>query len=186
MKKDDPYQMYLAGLINENAYLGEMRVTDEGLSRLIVDYSRLSDEIDRIKMELKEKEAKFKELEGQIRPVLEALDETEEKTLQVDDIIVTVKRKGYERTSVGYKELYEYLLERVNGSMRRIVEEARDANTKTVSVPSAIGVQKFEHGMLSSMGNMIYGVWRRLLSLIGIENEKIDMAISDFKAGMSR
>jgi hypothetical protein len=186
MKKADPYQMYLAGLVNESAYLGEMRVTDEGLSRLIVEYSDLSDDIDRIKMELKEREAKFKEIEVQIRPVLEALEETKEKTLQVDDIIVTFKRKGYDRASIGYKELYEYLLERVNGAMRRIVEEAKAANTKTVSVPSSIGVQRLEHGILSAAGNMIYGVWRRLLALIGIENDKIDRAIQEFRAEVAQ
>lgn len=178
--------MYLAGMINEATYLSEMRVTDEGLSRLIVEYSDLSDEIDRIKMELKEKEAKFKELENQIRPVLEALDETKEKTLQVDDIIVTFKRKGYSRPSVGYKELYEYLLTRVNGAMRKIVEEAKATNTKQAWVPSAIGVQRLEHSMLSRFGGMLAGAWRRLLAFIGIENEKIGRAIREFKAGVNQ
>jgi seryl-tRNA synthetase len=181
----DAYQMYLAGLINENAYLNEMLVEDKDLEALVREYSKLTEELAAVKKELQEKEARSKELSAQIAPVLEAMKDTEERTLQVDDIVVSIKKMGTSYQRPHYEKIYSELLTKVDDELRGIMEELKKTLYTQVNVSTSLGVQRAESDMLSRAGAMISGAWRRLLSLIGIANHRIDRAISEFKLGMS-
>lgn len=186
LNRADAYQMYLAGLINEAAYLAEALVEDRDLEELVREYHRLTEELSAMKEELKEKEARSKELVGQIAPVLEAMEETEERILEVDDIVVSIKKMGHAYQRPHYEKIYAELLSKVDDSLRTIMEELKRTLYTQVNVSTTLNVQRAESGMLSRFGGMLAGAWRRLLAFIGIENEKIGRAIREFKAGVSQ
>jgi len=185
LNRADAYQMYLAGLINENAYLNEMLVEDKGLEGMVREYSKLTEEMSVIKKELQEKEARSKELSAQIAPILEAMEDTEERVLQVDDILVFIKKMGTSYERPHYEKIYSELLTRVNPELKGIMEELKKTLYTQVNVSTSLGVQRAESGMLSRAGAMISGAWRRLLSLIGIANHRIDKAINEFRLEMA-
>jgi predicted nuclease with TOPRIM domain len=80
----------------------EVKVEDPELTAQIKEFAELSDEIDRVSARLKMIEKKYKGLEEVIRPVLDELDETKDKALEVENILVTIKRKGYDKFGTGH------------------------------------------------------------------------------------
>ena len=122
--------------------LNEVEVTDPELQSQIQEFATLSDEIDRINNTLKKLKDRYSSLSDILLPLLNELAETKDNALEVEDILVTIKKKGYERTSVGYKEAFEWLKDRVNPQMKKIVEEALEKTKKTSQIAPAIGVQR--------------------------------------------
>jgi chromosome segregation ATPase len=133
--------MKLTDLYNN---ITEAKVEDPVLAAQIKEYAEISDSLDRAKAELKKIESKYKELEGVIRPILEELQETQDKALEVEDILVTIKRRGYDRTSYAYKEALEWVRDRINPAMRKIVDDSLEATKKPSYIASQIGVQKLK------------------------------------------
>ena len=181
MKRADAYGMYLAGLINENAYLAEAMVGDEGLQGLIREYKGLVEELQGLKARLEEMEARKKELAAEIAPVLEAIDETEERTLQVDDIVVSIDRTGSTQSRYKYEQVCSGLLKEVNDEVKEIILRLKEAAKYSVTVATTLKVQTVEHGILSTLAR----IWGQVVDFIGLSNHKIDRAIQRFRSEVS-
>lgn len=124
--------------------LNELKVDDPKLQTQIKKFADLSDEIDKLSSNLNKLKKEYKSIEDTIRPIIEELDKTKDNTLEVENILVTIKSKGYDRTSMAYKEAFTYLYERVNPAMKKIADEALEVTKKTSTVASKIAVQKNE------------------------------------------
>jgi septal ring factor EnvC (AmiA/AmiB activator) len=160
--------------------LKETKVTDPKLIEEIKEFAELSDQIDVISGNLKKLQNRYKEIESNLRPVLEELKETKNRTLEVENIIVTIKREGYTRESASYKEAYEWLKNKVNRQLKKLVEEALEATKKTSKVASSIGVQKLDENRIL---NALKKFWNRITQNIKTHNKNLTNAIRDFKTG---
>jgi chromosome segregation ATPase len=161
----------------------EVQVEDPELTTQIKQFAELSDEIDQLTARLKLLEKKYKGLEEVIRPVLDELDETKDKALEVENILVTIKRKGYERTSFAYKEALEWVRERINPAMRKIVDDSIEATAKTSRIASQIGVQKIEEqSVLDKIVNTLKGYWTKITQKLSAANNKLSRDIDALKA----
>jgi chromosome segregation ATPase len=161
--------------------LNEAVIEDKDLQSQIKEFATLSDQIDSISSELKKLENRYKELEGAIRPVLEQLDETQDKALEIENILVTIKKSGYDRTSYAYKEAFEWLKDRVNPTMKKIVEEAIEKTKKTSRIPSVIGVQK-KNISENQIIDALKKYWDSFIGKLKTYNNKLDNAIDDIKS----
>jgi chromosome segregation ATPase len=161
----------------------EVKVDDPELTAQIKEFAELSDEIDQLTARLKLLEKKYKGLEEVIRPVLDELDETKDKALEVENILVTIKRKGYERTSFAYKEALEWVRERINPAMRKIVDDSIEATAKTSRIASQIGVQKIEEqSVLDKIVNTLKGYWSKITQKLSAANNRLSRDIDALKA----
>jgi chromosome segregation ATPase len=161
----------------------EVKVEDPELTTQIKEFAELSDEIDQLTARLKLLEKKYKGLEEVIRPVLDELDETKDKALEVENILVTIKRKGYERTSFAYKEALEWVRERINPAMRKIVDDSIEATAKTSRIASQIGVQKIEEqSVLDKIVNTLKGYWSKITQKLSAANNSLSRDIDALKA----
>jgi chromosome segregation ATPase len=156
----------------------EKKVEDPELAAQIKEYAEISDSLDRAKAELKKLESKYKELEGVIRPLLEELQETQDKALEVEDILVTIKRKGYERTSYAYKEALDWVKDRINPAMRKIVDDSLEATKKPAYIASQIGVQKLKEEKADSKLKMYFN---KLAQVFSFRNNKLSQDIDALK-----
>jgi predicted nucleic acid-binding Zn-ribbon protein len=156
----------------------EKKVEDPELAAQIKEYAEISDSLDRAKAELKKLESKYKELEGVIRPLLEELQKTQDKALEVEDILVTIKRKGYERTSYAYKEALDWVKDRINPAMRKIVDDSLEATKKPAYIASQIGVQKLKEEKADSKLKMYFNKLARVFSF---RNNKLSQDIDALK-----
>ena len=161
----------------------EVKVEDPELTAQIKEFAELSDEINQLSARLKMLEKKYKGLEEVIRPVLDELDETKDKALEVENILVTIKRKGYERTSFAYKEALEWVRERINPTMRKIVDDSIEATAKTARIASQIGVQKIEEqSVLDKIVNTLKGYWSKITQKLSAANNSLSRDIDALKA----
>jgi chromosome segregation ATPase len=156
----------------------EKKVEDPELAAQIKEYAEISDSLDRAKAELKKLESKYKELEGVIRPLLEELQKTQDKALEVEDILVTIKRKGYERTSYAYKEALDWVKDRINPAMRKIVDDSLEATKKPSYIASQIGVQKLKEEKADSKLKMYFN---KLAQVFSFRNNKLSQDIDALK-----
>ena len=129
--------------------LTEMRVEDPNLQKSIDEFGILSDSIDRITRQLKEMETRYKTLESELRPILEQLIETKEKALVTASYSTTIKRMGYDRTNVKYKEAFELALTKVNGLIKEILKEALKSTESTTHIPSSVSVQPIKENVVN-------------------------------------
>ena len=161
----------------------EVKVEDPELTAQIKEFAELSDEIDRVSARLKMLEKKYKVLEEVIRPVLDELDETKDKALEVENILVTIKRKGYDRTSFAYKEALEWVKKRINPAMRKLVDDSLEATAKTATIASQIGVQKIEEqSVLDKIVNTLKGYWSKITQKLSAANNSLSRDIDALKA----
>lgn len=125
-----------------NLFMNEVNVTDKKTAQLVDEFGVLSDEIDRLQAELKSKNARYSELESNLRVILEELKETKEKSIQTKKYLITIKRAGYEKQNYKYKEAFELAMTKVNSAIKAILETVKEETKTTSTVASSVGVQK--------------------------------------------
>lgn len=130
---------------------------DRSIEMKIDEFGDLSDSMDRMKDELNRIKQRYSELEDELRPVMEELDEQHRKSLKTNRFLLTIKRKGYNRNSFKYKESFEKSLTKVNKQTRKLLEELLQSTKTTSRVLTSLGVQPI---MESSL-------WNRIKSKVG-------------------
>jgi chromosome segregation ATPase len=118
--------------------INEAEVTDDKLAAEIEEFAELAEQITKAKAELTAAEKKYKLLEATIAPVIEGLDETEAQILEVKNIIVKIRQKGYKQDKYKYAQGYKWLKERVNAKMKKIIEESLEATKGTTEVATKL------------------------------------------------
>lgn len=160
----------------------EIEITDPEIEKKIREYARLSDEMDRLKNELKQLENQYKPIDEELRLMLEEIDATRDRALQVKGLLVTVKRSGYEANSIGYKEAFTELYNKVNAAMKKQADEIIERNTKIKKVASSIGVQKTEsklqEGPFSGLISKLKSYLQKGLQFLKGNGQQIDNDIA--------
>ena len=144
-------------------YEGFLRESNnQGLDDKINEFGELANQIDMLQHQLKQLKSQYKSIEGEIRPVLEGLDDLEQKSLLTDKYLVTIKRKGYEKTNPKYKKAFEEALTKVNAQTRRVLEETLEATKETTRVASSIGVQSLNENFVKRLLSKIGRLFKKL------------------------
>ena len=153
--------------------LNEFRF-ERDIESKIDEFGILSDKIDKVKMELSELSNRYKEIEGELRPILEQLTIQNQKSIQTKRYLVTLKRMGYNRDNFKYKESFEKSLTKVNQQTKKVLEDILQS-TKTVSrVVSTIGVQRIDEISLKSMMKKLVSPFKKLFSRLKMTTKSID------------
>ena len=147
---------------------------ENDLESKIDEFGILSDKIDKVKMELSELSNRYKEIEGELRPILEQLTIQNKKSIQTKRYLVTLKRMGYNRDNFKYKESFEKSLTKVNQQTKNVLEDILQS-TKTVSrVVSTIGVQRMDEISLKSMLKKLVSPIKKLFNSLKMNTKRID------------
>ncbi len=153
--------------------LNEFRFENDVESK-IDEFGILSDKIDKVKMELSELSNRYKEIEDDLRPILEQLNVQNQKSIQTNRYLVTLKRMGYNRDNFKYKESFEKSLTKVNQQTKKVLEDILQS-TKTVSrVVSTIGVQRMDEISIKSMLRKLISPFKKLLSRLKMNTKSMD------------
>ncbi len=139
--------------------LTEFRM-EPSILKMIDEYGELNDEIDQLKNQMEGLKSRYTEIENEIRPLLEELRKYGHKSVQTEKYLVSIKRMGYEKVNLKYKETFEEGLKKVNKQTRKLLEELLQSTQSISNVVSSIGVQRVrEEGLFTD-------VYRRLKSLV--------------------
>jgi len=143
---------------------------DKEIETKINEFGELNDEIDRVKNQLEGLRKRYSQLEGELRPILEHLYQYNQKSVQTERYLVSIKRMGYEKTNYRYKEVFEESLEKVNKNTKRLLENLLES-TKTLSkVVSSIGVQPINENLWGK----IKRVFQRIIPQIKSNQSDMD------------
>jgi septation ring formation regulator EzrA len=147
---------------------------DKTVHRKIDEFGQLSDEMDRLKNQLEGLKKRYTQVEDELRPILEELHRFGQKSLQTQRFLVSIKRMGYDRENLRYKETFEQSLEKVNKQTRKVLEELLQS-TKTISrVVSSVGVQPVSEGFFSDLIKKVKSLFGRLVPQLKRTNKDMD------------
>ena len=132
----------------------------------INEFGELSDEIDRVKNHLEGLRKRYSQLEWELRPMLEHLTEFNQKSVQTERFLISIKRMGYEKVNFRYKEVFEESLDKVNGNTRRLLENLLESSKTLSKVVSSIGVQPLDENLLTKLMDRIKRMFLGLISRI--------------------
>ena len=136
------FKKLVLDVLNEStSNLKEEKTEGPNLELQLREFYQLYQKFQTAKTEFEQIQNEFKVAEDFVRQTLENLDESEEKMLQLENIIVKIKRKGFERTDYKYKEISEELYSRVNPQIRAIIDEIMESNKKITYIKSSIEVK---------------------------------------------
>jgi phage-related tail protein len=137
------------------------------------EFGELSNEMDKVKKQLDEMKKKYEGLENELRPLLEELSKYNQKSIQTEKYLLSIKRFGYEKENLKYKEVFEQSLTKVNKNTKKLFEDLLQT-TKTISkVVTSIGVQKLGEGFFTVFINNVKKLINRLVG--NVKNTSDDM-----------
>jgi archaellum component FlaC len=140
----------------------------------------LAEKMDRMAAEMAALTKQFKPLDEKFTAMIDAIDENKERVLRTKNVLVTIKKKGYEAKSPKYKEIFELLYGKVNGKIKKIADELLTANTTIKKVSSSIATQKLNsesklnEGMLSNLWNKVKNYITSFTSKIKQQGQSVD------------
>jgi uncharacterized protein YoxC len=139
---------------------------DKSILEKVDEFGELSDEMDKVKKQLDEMKKKYEGLEDELRPLLEELNRYNQKSIQTEKYLVSIKRFGYEKENMKYKEVFEQSLTKVNNNTKKLLEDLLQS-TKTISqVVTSIGVQKIGEGFFTDFVNKIKTLLNKLTNSV--------------------
>jgi flagellar biosynthesis chaperone FliJ len=160
--------------------ISELDITDPTLVAELETMADLAEKMDRMKAELSALTAQFKPLDEKFTAMLDAIDENKERVLRTKNVLVTIKKKGYEAESIKYKELFEALYGKINGKLKKIANDMKTAATTIKKVSSSIATQKLNsesklnEGMLSNLWNKVKNYITSFTSKIKQQGQSVD------------
>lgn len=127
--------------------LNEIEVAEESeLGQSVMKLATLNDQIEKLSVELKKLERDHSELEKPIYSILEDLNtlhDDVDKSIKVgNQLIVSFKTKPTQVTNYKYKEAFMLLESKVNGAIRALVNEVKEANKSVSSRKGTVSVTK--------------------------------------------
>lgn len=158
-------------LITKNKLVKEADVSDnEDLETKAKRYAEIANKMKELEAEMEAMKPEFEQLDQEFRPLLESIGTTKDTFIRAGKLLIKIERAGYEKNSASYKTGFEYLYNKVNGTMKELADEALKM-TKTVSyVKSKIAVVQGEsvlreENWLGKIKNFFVNGFKKLFGL---------------------
>jgi hypothetical protein len=158
--------MILKIINEERQRLHELEITDIDLIREAKRMAEISDRMDAIKAELERLQNEFQPLSEKFTPLMEQASETGDRALELEDILITVKRRGYQGTSVGYKDAFLQLYNKVNAKMKVQADAILAANTSMKTVATSLAVQRRQTESKINESGILQRIYDKVKSFI--------------------
>lgn len=167
VKKENRLESVLRKIIlEEKQKLRELQITDVDLVAEARRMAEISDRMDAIKAELERLQNEFQPLSEKFTPLMEEASATGDRALELEEILITIKRKGYEGTSVGYKDAFLQLYNKVNGKMKQQADAILAANTSIKRVASSLAVQRRQTESKINEAGFLQNIYEKIKSFI--------------------
>ena len=130
--------MKLKSLISEKVVV-DSKIQDE-----INELGELTQQIEKIKKQLKPLQKRYGEVVEEIIPIIDKLDK---ETLQTNNFMMRIIRRGYERENFSYKEGFLNGLNKVNENTKKILKEILEETRKLTQINPSFSVTPIGEGV---------------------------------------
>ena len=129
--------MKLKSLISEKVVV-DSKIQDE-----INELGELTQQIEKIKKQLKPLQKRYGEVVEEIIPIIDKLDK---ETLQTNNFMMRIIRRGYERENFSYKEGFLNGLNKVNENTKKILQQILEETKKLTKINPSFSVKPIGEG----------------------------------------
>jgi hypothetical protein len=147
---------------------------DKTVHRKIDEFGQLSDEMDRLKNQLEGLKKRYSQIEDELRPILEELQRFGQKSIQTEIYLVSIKRMGYDRENLRYKETFEQSLEKVNKQTRKVLEDLLQSTKTITKVVTSIGVQPISENFFKDLIKRVQSLVMSMVFKLKRNNKELD------------
>ena len=123
--------------------LSEKVVVDSKIKSEIDELGQLTDKIEKLKKQLQPLQKRYGEVVEEIIPIIDKLDK---ETLQTNNFIMKIIRRGYERENVSYKEGFLNGLNKVNENTKKILQQILEETKKLTKINPSFSVKPIGEG----------------------------------------
>jgi len=123
--------------------ISEKIVVDSKIQSEIDELGTLTQQIEKIKKQLKPLQKRYGEVVEEIIPIIDKLDK---ETLQTNNFIMKIIRRGYERENYSYKEGFLNGLNKVNENTKRILQQILEETKKLTKINPSFSVKPIGEG----------------------------------------
>ena len=123
--------------------LSEKIVVDSKIQSEIDELGTLTQQIEKIKKQLKPLQKRYGEVVEEIIPVIDKLDK---ETLTTNNFVMKIIRRGYERENYSYKEGFLNGLNKVNENTKRILQQILEETKKLTKINPSFSVKPIGEG----------------------------------------
>ncbi len=163
-------------------FVNEVKIEDAEITASISEFYELQMQIAKLQSELKQKQAKFKEFDNMVQPILSGMKDTQDKLAVTEGYVVKVSRFGYERKTASYKDAFELALTKVNGATQKILEEALAATEKISEVGTSYSIDQMnEDSIFQKIKGVFKNIANSFINIFKKESKNIDNANSELK-----
>jgi len=124
--------------------LSEKIVVDSKIQSEIDELGTLTQQIEKIKKQLKPLQKRYGEVVEEIIPIIDKLDK---ETLQTNNFIMKIIRRGYERENYSYKEGFLNGLNKVNENTKKILKQILEETKKLTKINPSFSVKPIGEGV---------------------------------------
>ena len=129
--------MKLKSLISEKV------VVDTKIQSEIDELGKLTQQIEKLKKQLKPLQKRYGEVVEEIIPVIDELDKG---TLQTNNFVMKIIRRGYDRENFSYKEGFLNGLNKVNENTKKILQQILEETKKLTKINPSFSVKPIGEG----------------------------------------
>ena len=123
--------------------ISEKIVVDSKIQSEIDELGTLTQQIEKIKKQLQPLQKRYGEVVEEIIPIIDKLDK---ETLQTNNFIMKIIRRGYERENYSYKEGFLNGLNKVNENTKRILQQILEETKKLTKINPSFSVKPIGEG----------------------------------------
>ena len=123
--------------------ISEKVVVDNKIQSEIDELGTLTQQIEKIKKQLQPLQKRYGEVVEEIIPIIDELDKG---TLQTNNFVMKIIRRGYERENVSYKEGFLNGLNKVNENTKKILQQILDETKKLTKINPSFSVKPIGEG----------------------------------------
>lgn len=158
--------------------LREAEITNSDLEVKAKRYAELANKMKVLEAELKGMEKEYEQLDQEFRPLLETVGKTKDTFIRAGNLLIKIEREGYEKSSKSYKTGFDYLYNKVNGTMKTLAEEALKMTESVSYVKSKISVVQSEgilreYSWFSKIKNFLSSKIKKLFGLNKSANDAL-------------
>ena len=124
--------------------ISEKVVVDNKIQSEIDELGTLTQQIEKIKKQLQPLQKRYGEVVEGIIPIIDKLDK---ETLQTNNFIMKIIRRGYERENYSYKEGFLNGLNKVNENTKKILQQILDETKKLTKINPSFSVKPIGEGV---------------------------------------
>ena len=162
----------------KNKVLKEADVTDRpDLEAKAKRYAQIANQMKLLEEELKNLETEYTELDTEFRELLEAVGTTKDTFIRAGKLLIKIEREGYDRKSRSYKTGFDFLWNKVNGTMKTLADEALKLTETASYVKSKISVVdegRLTENWFTKIKNFISSKIKKIFGLNNQANVELD------------